>query len=403
MRYGIFGGSFDPFHKGHMSMIKGALKSKAVDRILVIPSGMSPFKKDKTATPAIYRYYMTKTALAGMEYCEVLPVELLQEGASYTIESVLAIKEMPEYKDASEWYLLCGTDILAGLTKWHRIGDILGQLRLLVAKRPGVEGKTAHTQAKKIEETYSTKITFFSIKGIETASSEMKKERRFTDAPASVREFIKRHNLYPRENPLAFLDEKTCDLFLKCQPKLFCILSPNRVLHSLNTAILSVFYARCNNLNPDKAFIAGLLHDCAKELPIHMQRELAYKETGTIEKDEGIIHAPAGARYAREHFGIRDTEILDAICYHTIGRKNMTEYDKITFLADKLEPARRYTDLADLRKWAVRDLDKATLMCMERVKASYTRNKAAFHPQAQEAIDDMIDFLKKRREMSGNQ
>jgi len=123
-----------------------------------------------------------------------------------------------------------------------------------------------------------------------------------------------------------------------------------RLLHSLGCAQCAVELAQQFNLDEKKAYVAGLLHDCAKCLDKEKLIEIA-QSLEELNEDERsnikVIHAPVSAYLAKVEFGIEDEEILSAIRLHTIGKLNMTEFEKIIFLADKIEPNTRDLDFRD--------------------------------------------------------
>ena len=119
--------------------------------------------------------------------------------------------------------------------------------------------------------------------------------------------------------------------------KLKLCLSEERYLHSVGTMEKAMELAQEFNLDVEKAQVAGLLHDCAKCLPdLELQ-----KFSNMFDDCEKISvktwHAPVGAFIAKNEYGVNDDEILSAIRWHTIGKKNMTDFEKIIFLADKIE------------------------------------------------------------------
>lgn len=160
-------------------------------------------------------------------------------------------------------------------------------------------------------------------------------------------------------------------------------LDSERLLHSLGSAQCASELAEKFGLNEKKAYVAGLLHDCAKCLDKDKMAELA--QMLDIDENERsnskVIHAPVSAYIAQTEFGIEDEEILSSIRLHTIGKLNMTLFEKIIFLADKIEPNTRDLDFrdkilmfleeeADLEK----ALNKALLICYkETIKSLVTR------------------------------
>ena len=118
-------------------------------------------------------------------------------------------------------------------------------------------------------------------------------------------------------------------------------LSKERYLHTLGVRDCAVELAKRYNLDVKKAELAGLLHDCAKCKTNDELKEIIDKFLDDVDKNElknyKTLHAPVGAYYAKEKFNIEDNEILSAIRWHTLGRVNITTFEKIIFLADKIE------------------------------------------------------------------
>lgn len=121
-------------------------------------------------------------------------------------------------------------------------------------------------------------------------------------------------------------------------------LSEERYSHSLGTAECAKDLAKKYNLDEEKAYTAGLLHDCAKCFTNEKLKEIIDKNLH-VEECEMLnyktLHAPVSAYIAEKDFGVTDNEILSAIRWHTLGKLNMTEFEKIIFLADKIEPNTR--------------------------------------------------------------
>ena len=117
--------------------------------------------------------------------------------------------------------------------------------------------------------------------------------------------------------------------------KLGTMLTDHRYIHSLGVVETAVKMAQIFGVDVEKTEIAALLHDCAKQIPHNTQLEMC-KEYGipldeVKEKELGLLHAELGAYLAEHDFGITDAEILDAIRYHTLGRKAMTDIEKILY------------------------------------------------------------------------
>lgn len=154
------------------------------------------------------------------------------------------------------------------------------------------------------------------------------------------------------------------------QEKLRKKLKTSRYIHTLGVEYTSVCLAMKYGENLEAAELAGLLHDCAKELPGKKLIEICCTNEEKISKMEYnnpfLLHGKAGACLAKEKFGISDENILDAIRYHTTGRPGMTLIEKIVFVADYIEPNRKKADnLTELRQMAFEDLDETVLAILE--------------------------------------
>lgn len=396
MKYGIFGGTFDPFHPGHMSIVTGALDSGLVDRVWVIPSGFPPKKDARQLTFAPYRYYMTQAALKNIPNCQVLPVEIIRTQPSYTVETLRILREESLAGPDDELFVIYGTDILFEIEEWYHPEILMKEAHLLIARRPGILQEKTLQKVHELEDAFNIQISFFPIEGVTVSSQEIRRTRNFSSLSVPVKQFIKKNALYPLDNPLSHLNENTHREIYEYGTILFLELSRSRLLHSLNVCILSVRYALIHGVDPDTAAIAGLLHDCAKELPISRQTLLAKRADARELPENALLHAPAGVKYAGERYGIKDESILSAIRCHTTGREEMTALDKIIYLADKLEPARDYDDLAELRALALVDLDAAAIACLQAVKDSFIRKETTFHPDSSLALDSLIKYKKKK-------
>ena len=165
-------------------------------------------------------------------------------------------------------------------------------------------------------------------------------------------------------------------------------LDEERLLHSLGTAQCAVDLAQKYNLDEKKAYVAGLLHDCAKCLEKEKLVEIAQNLDYLDEEERSnikVIHAPVSAYLAKEEFGIEDEEILSAIRYHTIGKLGMSMFEKIIFLADKIEPNTRDLDFRDRILMFLTDdengLNRSILLCYkETIKSLVTRGLKICQP-----------------------
>lgn len=407
MRIGLYGGSFDPIHNGHLSIVRGALRSGAVDLVMVIPTARNPFKRGKVLSAAPYRYYMVKETIeAEINDPRVLVsnAEFFTEGISYTVNTLHYLTEKNKIRDiltnngieeekASEdhtYFWLCGSDILPMFDKWYKANEIISMVSLLVASRPG-DGIDIDDEKIRLNKSFGHEVPLlkFDIDGVEASSSDIKRTGDDKEIPATAREFIKEHALYNFKDVWEAVDDETANKFLDFAIELYPILRRKRLLHTLNTGLLSAHLALIHGADVNKALIAGELHDCAKELPEDEQRRLAQARCGDLFTDFKLLHSPAGATMAKERFGIEDEEILNAITYHTTGRGDMPTLDRIVYLADKIEPSRTYADLSEMRKVAEYDLTEAVKLCLGAVIDKFRKQDRSNHPLTEDLARDL--------------
>ncbi|MBR1749537.1 MAG: bis(5'-nucleosyl)-tetraphosphatase (symmetrical) YqeK [Ruminococcus sp.] len=146
-------------------------------------------------------------------------------------------------------------------------------------------------------------------------------------------------------------------------------LSKKRYNHSLNVAEAAVELAKLYGEDTDKALVAGLLHDVAKELPSEKQREYVLKSDLNVDevetKSHALFHAIAGAEITRLVFGIEDMDIILAIRYHTVASGDMSRLAAIVYLADLISADRDYKDVKRMRKLSGTGLEKAMLEALK--------------------------------------
>lgn len=176
--------------------------------------------------------------------------------------------------------------------------------------------------------------------------------------------------------------------------KLKSTLTPKRFNHSLNVMECAVEMAARYGEDAGRAAIAGLLHDCARDIKGEQIFILCGKYN--VEVDEisrlqpEILHGPLGARIAEEDYGIRDSCILNAIRYHTTGCENMGSLEKIIFLADFIEPSRNFAGIEDIRRMAYDNIDNALVMAMDKTIAYVISKRALIHPTTIKARNFII-------------
>ena len=180
----------------------------------------------------------------------------------------------------------------------------------------------------------------------------------------------------------------------RMKKKLEKSLPEKRYRHSLGVADTSRALAKRLGEDPERAYTAGLLHDCAKGMS-HDQM-LSYAAGCGWEPDEvtlgalQILHAPVSALLAEREYGIEDSGILDAIRYHTTGRSGMSLLERIVFTADLIEPGRDFDGVNELRKLCGEDFDACVIACIDSSIRTVMERGGLIHPDAVFARNSLI-------------
>lgn len=182
--------------------------------------------------------------------------------------------------------------------------------------------------------------------------------------------------------------------------KLKKVLDEKRYKHSIGVAEEAKRLAELYGADSEKAYIAGLLHDCAKGYSIEEQIELCGKtgillDSATLDCPP-VIHGFLGAELAKTEYRITDTDILNAIKYHTVGNAGMTLLEKIIYISDMTEINRDFDGVRELREAVDKDLDEAVLISIKQQLVLQTERQRTIHPNMIYMWNDLI--LNKRKE-----
>ena len=195
-KIGILGGTFNPIHLAHLYIAYEAKSQLSLDKIIFMPAGSPPHKKDKEVLEASLRYNMVCEAIKNYEDFEISDYEIHKTGYSYTYETLEKFKS-----ENNELYFITGADCLMDIEKWKKPEEIFKLSRLVVFNRPSYSKKNLIIQKDKIEMKFNTSIKFLDIIDLEISSSMIRKrikEGKRVDFFLSkeVLNFIKENNIY---------------------------------------------------------------------------------------------------------------------------------------------------------------------------------------------------------------
>ena len=402
MKIGIYGGTFNPPHLGHVTAARAVFELLKLDKLLIVPDGQPPHKDLPAGSPTPQQR-LTLTRLAAEDTglgdrVEVLDLELRREGRSYTADTLADLRRLyPE----DELWLLMGTDMFLTLQDWHAPEEILSLAGVAAFGRTEADTEELFAvQRDFLVKAYpQARIFTLTVPGVvDVSSTELREElargRGGHLLPPRVYGYILRQGLYGVSADLKRLPLE------QLRPVALTYLHHRRVPHVLGTEAEAVRLAeRWGGGDPElirKARRAALLHDCTKRLDMEEQKALCGEygiELDALEQRElKLLHARTGAAVAEHVFG-ETAEIVEAIRWHTTGKADMTLLEKIIYLADYIEPTRHFPGVEDLRRRCREDLDEGLLMGLEMTVDEMVERGSPIHQATLEARD----WLKGRR------
>ena len=392
MKIGIYGGTFNPPHLGHLTAARAVFELLNLDQLLLVPAGMPPHKELPAGSPTPeQRLEMTRLAgeqLGLGDRVRTLDIEVYRQGKSFTADTLAQLKaQHPE----DELWLLMGTDMFLTLQAWHEPGKILSLAGIAAFGRTEEDTEELFSaQREYLYQTYpQARLFTLTIPGVIDVSSTELREKLAKGEGASllapaVYGYILREGLYNTGADLKHLS------LSQLRPVALSYLKHKRIPHVLGTEQEAIRLAERYGADVEKARRAALLHDCTKKLD--MEEQLALCRRYGIQLDEleqkalKLLHSKTGAAIARDVFGV-DDDIYSAIWYHTTGHAGMTKLEKIIYLADYIEPSRDFPGVDKLRKVCYEDLDRGLLMGLEMTIEEMTSMGNPVHHATVEARD----------------
>lgn len=321
MRIALYGGSFDPVHKGHLSIAQLALE-RGYDQVWWIPCASSPLKQ-RTLTPAIHRVNMLRLVLADEPRFKLYLGEIHRMGPSYTIDTVRLIQA--KHDDEFAWIL--GQDQFDQFAAWKE-ADTLKQL---------------------------VHLEVFSRQPVPCSSSAIRQGNQLNYLDERVLAYLYQHHLY-LEN------------FLQAR------LTWPRYEHCVSVAQTAVLLAQCHGIDTHLAYLAGLFHDICKSMPkVEMEKWLLALEPDRLSLPVPVWHGFVGSWVARRIFKLPES-VCQAIYHHVLG-DGTDDLSRIVYLSDKLEGLRDY-DTSKALDLSKQDLEAGVRLVLEQSKAYRERKKA---------------------------
>lgn len=351
----IYGGSFDPPHIGHRLLAENLARECGAEKVFIVPAASSPFKNGTRAESAD-RLQMCRLNFND-EIFTVSDTETVRGGKSYTFDTVSEFRQ--RFPDA-EIFLFMGDDMFLCLDSWYKSDELLKICTPVAACRTcsGDMLQKMRNYAENIPSLAGGKYILCPAKAFEVSSTQIRNtiaEGGSTEGllEKSVADYIKQKGLYQKSRDDEFTD------IIRAR------LTPQRFEHSLCVAKSAKELAEKYGADPKKAYTAGLLHDCCKDMP-HTEQLKYLLSNGVVPTDceinsPKLYHAMCGAVFIKKELGVTDDDIIEAVRCHTTGKKGMSLLEKVLFIADFISADRTYPGVDIMRKKAAVSLDEAII------------------------------------------
>ncbi len=371
----IMGGTFDPIHYGHLVAAETARHSFNLDKVIFMPSGQPPHKDNTSVSDAEHRYLMTVLATAANPAFDVSRLEMDRQGPSFTIDTVREIIGM--CREGADVYFITGADAISLIHTWKDYAELLKLCKFIAVTRPGYKKPTVEN------------VHFLEIPSLAISSTDI---RARVSADKPIKYLLPDEvELYILKNGLYRSTDKSAE-FAALNAKIKKTLTQKRYKHTLGVADEAVRLAGIFGADAEKAYVAAMLHDIAKNLSdkemLKLCKKYGFTPDDIMSARLDLCHSFIGAEIAREEYRVTDTDILNAIRYHTTGRGNMSLLEKIVYIADAIEPGReRYNGLDKIRALASTDIDAAMAEALRVAIAYNSGQKRLVHPLSAEALE----------------
>lgn len=365
MKAALFGGSFDPVHSEHLLFVRAAIEELNLDKVIIMPSFLAPHKSGGAHASGEARLELCRLAFSGIEKAEVSDFELRQGGTSY---SYLTCREFARRFPAYERFFLVGADMLENFFQWKEPDDILKNVTLVACGRGEPFPKSL---SERFLSRFGKEFRTLSFVGKPVSSTFLRVALAFGKTPRELAPAV-----------LNYIGEK--GLYRYPEARALDLEKPERREHSYRVAQLAAARAPGLRIAEERAVIAAMLHDCGKYVSLSDPLLRGFRPPEDV--PEPVLHQYTGAYLAEHAFGVTDGEVLDAIRYHTSGRRGMGQLEMLIYLADLLEEGRRFEGVETLRKLFWEDLNKCLYASLS-MQLEYLRStEKPIYPLTKEAF-----------------
>lgn len=392
LKIGVFGGSFNPPHIGHVRVAESATQQLNLDKLFVVPSGVPPHKKIPMNTPSAYsRQTLSELAFGDIPNAIISDFEMTKSEPSYTIDTIKKVHA--EYPN-SYIFLLMGSDMYLSLETWRDVKELLNLVTPTVFFRNSCDYEKVAEFSKYIHKVYKTETEIINNQVTDISSSKLREilpERKGAEHITNYcYSYILKNNLY---------DVKPCLNWLRSH--VYMQLNQSRIEHVYHCEHAALTLAQRWGVDPYDAAEAAILHDITKHFSKCQHIEIFnYHDIAFDITDDNVVkllHCRTGALVAKREFSVSE-KIAEAIRWHTTGKRDMTKLEKIIYIADLIEQTRDFPKVNILRELAYENLDDAMIMGLE-IKIANITSRGVTPDQS--SIEALCDLNERKRSKNG--
>ena len=398
---GILGGTFNPIHTGHIRLALYVQEKLMLDRVLVIPDRLPPHKKAPDLLPGVDRLELCRKACAPYPQLEVSDMELKREGNSYTVDTLTSLKE--RFPNTS-LTLIVGSDMFLTIDTWKSSREIFRLAQICTGAREKEDIPRLEDKKKDLEKLGAV-CHILDLPVFEVSSTQLRK----AVSLGADRSYL---SVWMGEDEADYLLQKSYYQLGETEQNPECLrflpllqerLSKKRLFHcrcvaDMSQAMAEKFFP--GEADPEKARLAGLLHDICREAPTEEQLELIQREglewDPIIFETPSVWHGFAGAAFLKENCGISDEDLLNAVRFHTTARKDMSSLEKIVFLADAVSLDRIYPGAQELKEACRASFEEGMLACLKYSISHLAEKETPIGKYTWEAFNQIVLSRKKQ-------
>ncbi|MDF2839438.1 MAG: nicotinate (nicotinamide) nucleotide adenylyltransferase [Clostridia bacterium] len=199
LKYAIMGGTFDPIHFGHLSAAEEVRVRLNCQKVIFIPSGKPPHKKEYEVSDSIHRYAMTLLAMSTNPNFEISDIEINRKGYTYTLDTIKQLREI--YGKEVELLFITGADAVLEIETWYKVDELLKICSFAAVTRPGYDKTKLEQKLHELQSKYNGELHIVDVPGLSISSTDLRKRimegtsLRYL-VPEAVEEYINNHGLY---------------------------------------------------------------------------------------------------------------------------------------------------------------------------------------------------------------